>query len=140
MKLSDHFTLEEFTRSDTATEKRIANTITAEAAANIALLVSHVLEPARREFGKPIIISSGYRSSRLNKAVGGVTNSQHLTGQAADLQVSPISGLRTLFTILAGMDIDQLLFERNSKGVVWIHVSYNAAGNRGHINDNYQAK
>lgn len=137
MKLSEHFTLEELISSDTAKAKGIDNTPTVEAAANLAILANKVLEPARVAFCRPIIISSGYRCEELNAAVKGAKNSQHKYGLAADLQVSPISGLRTLFDILKGMDVDQLLYEHNSQGKKWIHVSYTVDANRHYVNDNY---
>lgn len=135
MKLSDHFTLEELIYSDTARQNRIDNTPTPEAAANLALLAIHVLEPARKDFGKPITISSGYRCPKLNRAVGGVATSQHTKGQAADLVCSD---LRTLYAIIKRQDnFDQVLFESNGKSQ-WIHVSYNPDGCRHTFNDNYK--
>jgi hypothetical protein len=139
MKLTEHFTLEELTASDTARRLGIVNSFTANDVNALQALCDSVLEPARKEFGKPIIVRSGFRCERLNKEVGGKVNSQHLKGEAADLQVSPISGLRRLFDILRKRPIDQLLFERKN-GKVWIHVSHKLNGmQRGMINDNYYA-
>jgi len=136
MRLTEHFTLEELT----ATTYAIKNKPSADEAASLAILAVKVLEPARQQFGRPMIISSGYRCPSLNKKVGGVANSQHMLGQAADIQVSPISGLQDLFNILATMEHDQLLFETNSQGKRWIHISYRPDGNnRNYTNANYKA-
>lgn len=59
--------------------------MSAEVEANIAALVENVLDPAREKFGKPIIVNSGYRCPKHNVAVGGVANSQHTRGEAADI-------------------------------------------------------
>lgn len=136
MRLTDHFTLEELYSSDTARAKKIDNTPTAEAAANLALLAIHVLEPARKEYGKAIHVSSGYRCNKLNRAVGGVATSQHTRGQAADIQAD---NLRGLYEIIKKQDhYDQVLFESNGK-TQWIHVSYNPDGCRHVYCDNYKA-
>lgn len=136
MKLTAHFTLEELCASDTARRLRINNQPSPDETAQLALLAMHVLEPAREAYGRPIHITSGYRCQRLNKAVGGKSNSQHVRGQAADLQADDLG---ELFRILRMQEnYDQLLFETNAKGVRWIHVSYNPAGCRHMCRDNYK--
>lgn len=140
-----YFTIGEMLYSQTALANGINNCkITPQIEANLDALITDILDPAREIFGKPILVSSGYRCEQLNahKDIKGKPTSQHLYGEAADLQVC--SGgeqeLRRLFAILSKMDVDQLLYERNSKGNVWIHVSYKAGGgNRKYINDNYKA-
>lgn len=135
MNLSPHFTYEELIH----TTYNVDNTPTPQAAACLGVLVSKLLEPARISFGHPITISSGFRSPELNDLVKGAKNSQHLTGCAADLQVSSKYNLRDLFDILSTMDFDQLLYEHNSKGTQWIHISYNPDGsNRHYLNNNYK--
>jgi hypothetical protein len=137
MKLTQHFTLEEFTYSETAKRKNIDNTPSPNAIANIKALCEEVLEPAREEYGRAMIISSGYRSEQLNKAVGGAKTSQHMTGCAADIVCSEP---RRLFDIIkANGKFDQLLWEHAGK-TQWIHVSYKPNGkNRQQANDNYKA-
>jgi hypothetical protein len=137
MKLTQHFTLEEFTYSETAKRKNIDNTPSPNAIANIKALCEEVLEPAREEYGRAMIISSGYRSEQLNKAVGGEKTSQHMTGCAADIVCSEP---RRLFDIIkANGKFDQLLWEHAGK-TQWIHVSYKPNGkNRQQANDNYKA-
>ena len=108
----------------------------AEQAACIALLAANVLEPARQAYGKPIRVTSGYRSERLNKAVVGKPNSQHLRGQAADLVCDD---LEELYDIIKELGVyDQLLLESNGKSR-WVHVSFNPDGNRCHADKNYKA-
>ena len=121
-----YFTLNELTRSDTATKNKIDNTPTAEAVKNLTTLVDKVLDPLREMYGKPIYISSGYRSPRLNKAVGGVSGSQHKTGQAADInQRSREENSRVFKLIEENFDFDQLLWENGGQ---WVHVSFRADG------------
>lgn len=139
-----YFTIGEMLSSNTALANSINNcNTTQEIENNLDALITDVLDPAREKFGKPIIVTSGYRSEELNAAVGGKNNSQHRKGEAADLRVA--SGgekeLKRLFKILSEMpSFDQLLYEHNKKGEFWIHVSYKAeGGNRKYINDNYKA-
>lgn len=138
MKLTEHFTLAEFVRSETADRKHIDNTPTTEAVDNLRALCRDVIEPARVAFGEPIYITSGYRCPALNKAVGGKPTSQHLRGEAADLQVRGVDNLRKLYRLIKDHGVfDQLLFESNKAGVRWIHVSYKQCGNRRQAIDNY---
>lgn len=138
MQLTEHFTLSEFVRSETATNRHIDNTPTQEVVENLRALCRNVLEPARVAFGAPIYITSGYRCTELNKAVGGKPTSQHLRGEAADLQVRGVENLRMLYNVIKSRGVfDQLLFESNRSGAKWIHVSYKASGNRRQSIDNY---
>lgn len=121
-----YFTLNELTRSDTATKNKIDNTPTAEAVKNLTVLVDNVLDPLREMYGKPIYISSGYRCPALNKAVGGVPGSQHKTGQAADInQRSREENARIFKLVEENLDFDQLLWENGGQ---WVHVSFRADG------------
>lgn len=86
MYLSKHFTLDELMKSPTATRLGIDNTPTAEHLENLRDLVEYILEPLRIHYGRPIIVTSGYRCARLNKAVGGSSTSQHCSGQAVDIR------------------------------------------------------
>ena len=141
MHLSPHFTLEEFTRSATAERLGIDNTPSREDLANMRALCADVLEPAREAFGKPILITSGFRCERLNATVGGVNSSYHTFGLAADLHTQDPNDLRPLFDILRKQrNFDKLLYERNKQGTQWIHVQYRPDGkNRRYVNDNYRA-
>lgn len=135
MSKHPHFTFGEMLRSETATKKRIDNTITSQDIEdNLEALMTNVLEPARQIYGAAINVTSGYRCDKLNKAVGGVSNSQHRNGEACDLQCS---NLQRLFGILMNLPHDQLLFERSGK-TQWIHVSYKRIGkNRNQTIENY---
>lgn len=85
MKLTQHFTLEEMTRSATAEARGIRNEPNAVQIANLRRLCEKVLEPLRAHFGTPIRINSGFRCEKLNAAVGGAKRSYHLQGRAADI-------------------------------------------------------
>ena len=91
LQLTTHFYLSEFTRSSTAQEKGIDNTPSLEAVSNLQYLCQQVLEPLRVWIGKPVVINSGYRCAKLNQLVGGVSNSQHQTGQAVDIRLPDVS-------------------------------------------------
>lgn len=130
------FTLPELLKSKTADTKRINNTPSFAVVENLNKLCQLVLDPARAELKAPINVTSGYRCRALNVAVGGMGNSQHLIGCAADLQYKD---LQRLFDILKdNPNVDQLLFER-SKTSKWLHVSISAKGEPRHIiNNNYK--
>lgn len=121
-----HFTIDELCRSDTARSRGIDNTPAEEVKRNLTALVANVLDPLREWYGKPIYVNSGYRCTALNKAVGGVASSQHLTGQAADIDVNDRAENRRLMKhIEDNLDFDQLIWEN---GGAWVHVSYRADG------------
>ena len=133
MKLSEHFSLREFTRSSTAESLGIDNSVdptTAQGVTiirNLANLCAEVLEPLREHIGKPLIISSGYRCKALNKAVGGVANSQHLVGEAADLSIPSVAEAREWMRwLMDNTRFDQLILEHNRHGIHWLHVSHKA--------------
>ena len=142
-RISKNFTLEEFTTSDTAKAKGISNIPSTQQVANLCALVHHVLQPLRDAMGQEIKIGSGYRCPRLNAAVGGVSNSQHLNGEAADLCIDgdKLKGKRWFDWIKAHVVFDQLIMEHNAKGSYWVHVSYRADGkNRKQVIENLLKK
>lgn len=123
-----HFTIKELCRSDTAARRGIKNEPSEAVKQNLTALVEHVLDPVREWYGKPIYVNSGYRCKELNAAVGGVANSQHMTGEAADIDVNDMKENRRIFTwIEENCEFDQLLWEN---GGAWIHVSFRAGKNR----------
>lgn len=130
-QISKSFVLEEFTKSDTAKAKGIVNAIGQAEVVNLCALVHQVLQPLRDAMGHQVKIGSGYRCPRLNAAVGGVKNSQHMTGEAADLCIDGDmqKGKRWFEWIKANCNFDQLIWEHNAKGTYWVHVSYRASGN-----------
>jgi len=123
--LTAHFSLREMCASGTAIRLGIKNEPSEEVINRLQQLCEHVLEPLRQRFGV-IRITSGYRCDRLNRAVGGVKNSQHRLGEAADIHVSNIEVGRKMFRyIKENLEFDQLLFERiQENGACWLHVSY----------------
>ncbi len=127
MQLGKHFTLAELTQSQTATRRGIDNTPTDEAIANLEALVSTILDPLREKLGHPITISSGYRSPALNAAIGGAKNSQHLIGEAADINC-PAIGVAALFDAirLSNLPYDQVIDEFGQ----WVHVSFSIQDRR----------
>ena len=130
-QISKSFVLEEFTKSDTAKAKGIVNAIGQAEVVNLCALVHQVLQPLRAAMGYQVKIGSGYRCPRLNAAVGGVKNSQHMTGEAADLCIDGDmqKGKRWFEWIKANCNFDQLIWEHNAKSTYWVHVSYRASGN-----------
>ena len=129
-RISKNFALEEFTASATAKAKGIANVPNTHQVANICALVHNVLQPLRDVMGEEIKIGSGYRCQALNKAVGGVSNSQHMNGEAADLCIDGdrIKGKRWFEWIKSHCQFDQLIWEHNAKGSYWVHVSFRSDG------------
>ena len=123
--LSKHFSLEEMTNSGTAIRFKIANRPSAVQIENLRQLCLNVLEPVRLRFGVTRI-TSGYRCPELNSAVGGVPDSQHTRGEAADIHISDMEVGRKIFDFICrNTDFDQLLFERRiNGGCRWLHVSY----------------
>ena len=133
-----YFTIKELSKSSTAENLGIDNTPTPEIRAKLNTLIS-ALDKIREQYGKPIFVTSGYRCPELNKAVGGVNSSQHVKGEAADLVGRNDDETRKIFeTAKALGKFDQLLYEKNSKGSIWVHLSYKASGNRTMCIDNYK--
>lgn len=121
MNTTKYFTLPELLQSNTALSCKIPNLPTWQQVENLNRLTTTILDPVRAKYGKPIKVTSGFRSTTLNKKVGGVSNSQHLRGLAADLQVSDLKTLKQAI-ISANVPFDQLIEE--SKGnTKWLHVS-----------------
>lgn len=129
-RISKNFTLEEFTVSATAKAKGIMNVPSNQQVANLCALVHHVLQPLRDAMGHEVKIGSGYRCPRLNQAVGGVLNSQHLKGEAADLCIDgdKMKGRNWFTWIQSHCDFDQLILEHSKTGSYWVHVSYRSDG------------
>ena len=121
-----HFTIEELYASDTAKRLGIDNKPSVQQMINLVYLSAYVLEPLRVAMDEPIKIGSGFRCQKLNKAVGGVYNSQHLKGQAADLCIDGdiAKGKKWFNYIKDHLPFDQLIWEHNSKGSYWVHVSF----------------
>jgi hypothetical protein len=140
MQLSKNFTLEEFTLSNTAVRYGYEEQFTpsAEVINNLRLLIINLIQPVRDEFTEGFIrVSSGYRCERLNKKVKGSKTSQHLVGQAADLQYivhGVMDNQKIINTVKRlGLDYDQMIAEFPDKETgmpSWVHLSYNEGHNR----------
>jgi len=123
-----YFELKEFVVSDTVSKKGIDNTPTFEVVAHLDELRKTILDPMRAAWGSALVVTSGYRCKKLNSAVGGVSNSAHLTGYAADIR--PSDKRRTAKFVLwaAGwlednrVKYDQAIDE-NVKGERWLHIA-----------------
>ena len=123
-RLSKDFCLEEFERSETAKRIGIRNIAPAKARKNLAHLCTHVLQPLRDALKSPLTISSGYRSAALNRAVGGVCNSQHRLGEAADIFCSqPHKWVEIL--LKNNIPFDQVILYPHRH---FIHISYKHHG------------
>ena len=135
MKLSRNFSLGELTKSQTALRMGIDNNPTPEDLYNLHLLCDNILQPLREHYGRPVTISSGYRSEDLCVAIGSSRKSQHAKGQAADFEVMGVDNKEVAEWIRDVLDFDQLILEFYEDGEPnsgWIHCSY-AENNRGSI-------
>lgn len=124
MNLSENFTLEELTRSETAKRLKITNSPNPEQLKNLKILCTQVLQPARNAMRQPLIISSGFRSKELNKAVGGVTNSYHLQGMAADIKCNDVQFANKLADSLIHLQLVDLVLIEYAKTSLWVHVQW----------------
>lgn len=126
-----YFTIQELTKSATASRRGINNTPDEIVKMNLTLLVEKILDPLREAWGAPIIVTSGYRCGRLNKAVGGAAKSQHMYGQAADIRTvsDKPEDNKKLFDLIRELKLpyDQLIDEY---GFNWVHVSYGPRNRR----------
>ncbi len=122
--LTPHFRLIEFTRSGEATQRGLDNTPGKAEIEALRALCENILEPMRHHFGA-IYITSGYRSRRVNNAVGGVGGSQHIRGEAADILLSTFDDWREAVEFVKHLDFDQLIIEPlHDPRPRWLHVSY----------------
>lgn len=123
MQITKNFSYEELINSATAKIKKIDNTPNEEQKQNLIKLAKEILQPIRDKFNKPITITSGFRSEKLNKAVRGSKTSQHLKGEAVDI-IS--SNNKELWNLIVSMiknneiEVGQLI---NEKNLSWIHIS-----------------
>lgn len=120
-----YFSISELSHSATADFYKIDNTPSPEVVKNLELLVEKILDVAREQLGQPIYVNCGYRCEEVNKLVGGVKNSQHILGKAADIWAKD---MKKLWEILSKMDFDQLIRYKN-----FYHISYNGDKNRHQI-------
>lgn len=130
MNITKNFSLSELLHSNTAVKLNISNIPNAEQLENLKTLAVKLLQPLRDYIGGPIKISSGFRSLEVNRAVGGVSNSQHTKGQAADVNPA-FKSARWLLSMLleSGLDFDQAILYDDGRNN-FLHLSYNERRNR----------
>jgi putative chitinase len=137
MQLSEHFKLNEFTKSETAIRKRIDNTPGPAHASNLQKVCEKILEPVRRHYGKPVRINSGYRGPALNAAVGGSSKSQHCNGEAVDFEIDGLANPELAKWVSENCDFDQIILEfydpKEGPNSGWVHASYSEGKNRKQI-------
>lgn len=135
MKITDNFSLEEFTRSEYATRNNIENKPDEDQIYNIVSLCKNTLQPLRNIVKKIVHISSGFRCELLNKKIKGAKNSQHTKGEAADIWVVGMSTIDIMKTVIENrIPFDQMINEFNE----WVHISFNRWDNRGNVFEAYK--
>ena len=134
MKLTENFSLNELTKSQTAERKGIDNTPSAEHQGNLKSLCEMILQPIRDHFEQVVSVSSGYRSPELCVAIGSSTKSQHASGCAADFEIFGVSNKELADYINENLDYDQLILEywkgEDEPNSGWVHCSYTNGSNR----------
>jgi hypothetical protein len=137
MNLSKNLTLAEVTKSLTAKRLGIDNTPSKEEIANLKLIAEKIFQPIRDHFNVPISVSSGYRCKKLNKAVGGAKNSEHVEGRALDIDVdgsTSITNKEIFDYIKNNLEFNQLIWEfGDDNNPDWVHVSYRDKENKKRI-------
>lgn len=122
-----NFKMSELIQSDTAIKHNINNMPDINSLDCMLDLIYYVLQPLREKLGKPVIVTSGYRNSEVNKLVGGAANSQHTKGQAADITVSGLTPQQLIdFIQKSSIEYDQLINEYDR----WTHISFVKGNNR----------
>ena len=134
MKLTENFSLNELTKSQTAERKGIDNTPSTEHQENLKSLCEMILQPIRDHFGQVVSVSSGYRSPELCVAIGSSTQSQHAKGEASDFEIFGIANKELADYIDQNLDYDQLILEywkgEDEPNSGWVHCSYTNGNNR----------
>ena len=140
MKLSKNLSLAEVVRSETAKRLSIDNNPTKEHIENLKAIAENVFQPIRDHFKRPIYISSGYRSERLNRAIRGASNaSMHMSGQALDIDMdyTNVSNKDIFDYIKDNIEFDTLIWEFGESSPKWVHVSYREGKNRKQVLESY---
>ena len=137
LMLSEHFSVDEFTFSATAQTMGIENSPGSIELANLRFLCREVLEPARKVIGEPIHITSGYRCLALNRAVGGVAQSYHVRGLAADIHIESAAHASRLADALNAQPYCDLILVEHAHGASWLHVQVRELSPRHRVNLNF---
>ena len=132
MRISKNFTLKELTKSSTGERLGIDNSVKdQQTLVNLCALTHNILQKVREEFGRTTVNSS-YRSLNLNRAIKSSDKSQHVKGEAADIECPAIDNYKLAMWIASNLDFDMVLLEFYTQGIPdsgWVHVSYKADGN-----------
>ena len=131
MQLSENFSLNELTKSQTATRKGIDNKPTSEQIENLKSLSIHILQKIRNHYERPVRVTSGYRSPELCVSIGSSVKSQHAKGEAADFEITGIDNFDLAIWISKNLEFDQLISEfytNQHPDSGWVHCSYKADG------------
>lgn len=133
LRLSDHFSLWEFTKSQTAKRKGIDNHAPEQIVVNLTEVALNILEPVREHYGVAFSPSSAYRCAALNEAIGSNPTSQHILGEAVDFELPCITNRDLARWMRENLCFDQLILECHSPDDAnsgWVHCSYRHQGNR----------
>lgn len=135
--LSQHFDLFTLCASETAEAQGFSNLPQdPDVISNLSLLCRNVLDPAVVYFDLPLNVTSGYRNTRLNTEIGGLPDSQHLTGQAADVMMGGLRNDELARWFIDNVDFDALILEKfdpRCGQYGWVHISYAGGSNRRHV-------
>jgi hypothetical protein len=127
MNLTTNFSLNELTKSEVALRMDLDNTPGEAEIASLRLLAEKVLQPIRDHFGKGVKCNSGFRASAVNQAAGGAKTSDHVKGQAADIEIPGVPNAELAQWIMDNLEYTQLILEFYTPGIPdsgWVHVSY----------------
>ena len=141
MKLSENFSLNELTKSQTATRKGTDNKPTTEQVENLKALSINILQKIRDHYGKPVRVTSGYRSPELCVAIGSSDKSQHAKGEAADFEITGVDNFDLAIWISKNLDFDQLIsefYKDQHPDSGWVHCSFKSEGNRKQVLSAYK--
>ncbi len=129
MMLSNYFTREQLTFSETATRRCLPNEPGEAELSALQSLCLHLLDPLHVKWYRPLIITSAYRSVEVNRLIGGAVTSQHVRGEAADIRVAGLTVHEVVAMIRrSGFVFDQLIHETS-----WTHLSFSRTHNRGEV-------
>jgi len=137
-RLSKNFILNEFIKSTTATNLKIDNLPSQIIVDRLKLVCVNILQPIRDYFGKPVMINSGYRCPKLNAAIKGAKNSQHVLGMAVDFEIIGMNNYDLAIWVKNNLKFDQLILEyatnlKQNPNNGWVHCSFNENNNRQQI-------
>ena len=132
MQISKNFNLAELTKSQTAIRLNISNQPDEKQLENMKHLINNLIQPLRDELGLPLVVNSCLRTKELNEAIGGSLTSQHMKGEAIDIECMGMSNKDLADTIRDNHEYDQLIYEFHGENARdgWVHVSLKKEGNR----------